>query len=132
MQNILNKVNPYPSNDIKRKSQRQQLLEAQQRKKFAQSLMGQIMAEQLNAKKKKKKKEKEHVVDIWKKELNEEECREIEELRRGLAMDGIRVDEDTLRRGIVNENIPKHMTLIGKDFDDDRKEKREDEHFSLM
>ena len=85
MQNILNKVNPYPSNDIKRKSQRQQLLEAQQRKKFAQSLMGQIMAEQLNAKKKKKKKDKDHVVEIWKKELNEEECREIEELRRGLA-----------------------------------------------
>lgn len=94
--------------------------------------MGQIMAEQLNAKKKKKKKDKEHEVEIWKKELNEEECREIEELRRGLAMDGIRVDEDTLRRGIVNENIPKHMTLIGKDLDDDRKEKREDEHFSLM
>ena len=82
-------------------------------------------------KQKKKKKKTEYSVDIWQKEPTAEEQKEINELAAICERDGIEMDHVTLRRGIVNENIPKHMTLITRDFNDERRDKQEEEQFAL-
>ena len=84
--------------------------DALKKKKLNSSLMGQIMA---GEKKIKKKRKTEYKVDIWQKDPTAEELKEMSDLTANLERDGIRVDQETIRRGIVNENVPKHMTLIG-------------------
>ena len=41
------------------------------------------------------------------------------ELMESLESNGIAVDAETIRRGIVNENMPKHMTIIARDYKED-------------
>lgn len=80
---------------------------------------------------KKKKKKADYKVDIWHKAPTIDEQKEMNDLQARLERDGVRVDDETIRRGVVNENIPKYMTLVEKDFADDRKERKEDENFTL-
>lgn len=86
--------------------------------------MAQLIAD-ANSKKKAKKVRPEYKVDIWRKDPTGDELREMAELTENLEENGIQFDPDVIRRAVVNENMPKYMTLIQNDLKEDLEYNRE-------
>ena len=81
---------------------------------------------------KKPKKVKEYKVEQWHKEPTGDEMREIVEITEAFEEDGLEVDHEVLREGIVLNNMPKYMTLIDKDMKIDSRSAREKDYFNLQ
>ena len=129
-QKLKDKEIPYPSFDIKRKTQKQLIAEKLAKMKQGQSLMAQLAAATLA--KKKSKKNKDYTVEIWNKDPTGEELKEMAELTECFEENGIEVDQNAIRRAVVNENTTKYMTLIEKDLQEDRNEQKEKDFFTIQ
>ena len=57
--------------------------------------------------------------------------KEMAEITECFEDDGIDIDPETIRNAIVNDNMPKYMTLIEKDLKEDRAMQKELDYFSL-
>ncbi len=57
---------------------------------------------------------------------------EMAEITSGLEANGIPVDPEAIRRAVVNENMPKHMTLIEKEMNEELKFEKETAYFNLQ
>ena len=53
------------------------------------------------------------------------------EITRGFELSGIKVDAATIRRAVVNENMPKHMTLIENEMKEELNYEKEMAYFNL-
>ena len=82
--------------------------------------------------KKKEKKKKQYKVELWQKEPTGDEMKEMAEITECFEDDGIDIDPETIRNAIVNDNMPKYMTLIEKDLKEDRAMQKELDYFSLQ
>ena len=47
------------------------------------------------------------------------------EITEAFEEEGLEVDPEVIRRAVVNDNMPKYMTLIAKDLEEDRAIQRE-------
>ena len=54
------------------------------------------------------------------------------ELTECFEENGIEVDQNAIRRAVVNENTTKYMTLIEKDLQEDRNEQKEKDFFTIQ
>lgn len=87
------------------------------------------MIAEANMKKKAAKAKPEYKVDIWRKDPTGDELREMAEITENFEENGIKVDPEMIRRAVVNENVPKYMTLIQKDLKEDLEQQKELEYF---
>ena len=54
------------------------------------------------------------------------------EITSGFEANGIPVDPAAIRRAVVNENMPKHMTLIEKEMNEELNFEKETAYFNLQ
>jgi len=129
LQKLQEQLDPFPSNDKKRKTQQQIINEMIAKRKQAMSLLAQLTA--ADPKKKKVTKERPCNATIWRKEPTAEELKEMVEMIAGFEEDGVDYDQEAVRRAIVSDNMPRHMTLISKDLKEDHGLKREQDYSML-
>ena len=93
--------------------------------------MAQLQATTQTSSPKRKKKQDDSKIELWKKDPTGDELREMAEITEAFEEEGLEVDPEVIRRAVVNDNMPKYMTLIAKDLEEDRAIQREQDYFDL-
>lgn len=71
-------------------------------------------------------------VEMWQKDPTEEELREMAGITQSLEKSGVRFDPEAIRRAVVKDDMPKHMTLIAKELLEEQRYERELAYFNLQ